>query len=56
MHLEAYSEETSFNGDNTLRYPVLIILFAGHASHAFVNGRLAGTAYGSLDFAKLTFS
>ncbi|KAH7565478.1 hypothetical protein ACOSP7_020134 [Xanthoceras sorbifolium] len=37
-------------------YPVLTILSAGHALNVFVNGQLAGTAYGSLDFPKLTFS
>ncbi|XP_054780480.1 beta-galactosidase 1-like [Prosopis cineraria] len=36
--------------------PVLKALSAGHALHAFVNGQLAGTAYGSLEFPKLTFS
>ncbi|KAK4269257.1 hypothetical protein QN277_022441 [Acacia crassicarpa] len=36
--------------------PVLTVLSAGHALHAFVNGQLAGTAYGSLEFPKLTFS
>uniref|UniRef100_A0A0A0LGB3 beta-galactosidase n=1 Tax=Cucumis sativus TaxID=3659 RepID=A0A0A0LGB3_CUCSA len=38
------------------KYPVLTVLSAGHAMHVFVNGQLAGTAYGSLDFPKLTFS
>ncbi|KAF8025703.1 hypothetical protein BT93_F2515 [Corymbia citriodora subsp. variegata] len=37
-------------------YPVLTVLSAGHALHVFVNGELAGTAYGSLEFPKLTFS
>ncbi|RYQ98337.1 hypothetical protein Ahy_B08g094391 isoform B [Arachis hypogaea] len=42
--------------------PVLTVLSAGHALHVFVNGQLsgeqhiAGTAYGSLEFPKLTFS
>ncbi|KAJ1420300.1 Glycoside hydrolase, family 35 [Sesbania bispinosa] len=40
------------NGKN----PVLTVLSAGHALHVFVNGQLSGTAYGSLDFPKLTFS
>ncbi|KAK2653720.1 hypothetical protein Ddye_013576 [Dipteronia dyeriana] len=40
----------------TGNYPVLTILSAGHALHVFVNGQLSGTAYGSLDFPKLTFS
>ncbi|XP_056167796.1 beta-galactosidase isoform X2 [Syzygium oleosum] len=37
-------------------YPVLTVLSAGHALHVFVNGELAGTTYGSLEFPKLTFS
>ncbi|CAL0308723.1 unnamed protein product [Lupinus luteus] len=36
--------------------PVLTVLSAGHALHAFVNGKLSGTAYGSLGFPKVTFS
>ncbi|KAJ6711463.1 BETA-GALACTOSIDASE RELATED [Salix purpurea] len=38
------------------KYPVLTVLSAGHALHVFINGQLSGTAYGSLDFPKLTFS
>ncbi|WJZ94369.1 hypothetical protein VitviT2T_013238 [Vitis vinifera] len=38
------------------RYPVLTVLSAGHALHVFINGRLSGTAYGSLENPKLTFS
>ncbi|XP_062157435.1 beta-galactosidase 1 [Alnus glutinosa] len=38
------------------KYPVLSVLSAGHALHVFVNGQLSGTAYGSLEFPKLTFS
>lgn len=38
------------------KYPVLTILSAGHALHVFVNGELAGTAFGSLESPKLTFS
>ncbi|XP_042948812.1 beta-galactosidase 1 isoform X2 [Carya illinoinensis] len=38
------------------KYPVLTVLSAGHALHVFINGRLSGTAYGSLEFPKLTFS
>ncbi|KAJ9179321.1 hypothetical protein P3X46_011126 [Hevea brasiliensis] len=38
------------------KYPVLNVLSAGHALHIFVNGQLSGTAYGSLEFPKLTFS
>ncbi|ANM67746.1 beta-galactosidase 12 [Arabidopsis thaliana] len=36
--------------------PLLTIGSAGHALHVFVNGQLAGTAYGSLEKPKLTFS
>ncbi|XP_010448319.1 PREDICTED: beta-galactosidase 12-like isoform X1 [Camelina sativa] len=36
--------------------PLLTIASAGHALHVFVNGQLAGTAYGSLEQPKLTFS
>ncbi|KAJ9190323.1 hypothetical protein P3X46_001539 [Hevea brasiliensis] len=38
------------------QYPVLTVLSAGHALHVFINGQLSGTAYGSLEFPKLTFS
>ncbi|KAE8712547.1 Beta-galactosidase [Hibiscus syriacus] len=36
--------------------PLLTIWSAGHALHVFINGQLAGTAYGGLDNPKLTFS
>ncbi|XP_020223363.1 beta-galactosidase 1 [Cajanus cajan] len=36
--------------------PVLTVFSAGHALHVFINGQLTGTAYGSLEFPKLTFS
>uniref|UniRef100_A0A1J3G2W1 Beta-galactosidase n=1 Tax=Noccaea caerulescens TaxID=107243 RepID=A0A1J3G2W1_NOCCA len=36
--------------------PLLTICSAGHALHVFVNGKLAGTAYGSLSSPKFTFS
>ncbi|KAE8675340.1 putative F11A6.1 protein [Hibiscus syriacus] len=36
--------------------PVLTVLSAGHALHAFVNGQLSGSSYGSLEFPKLTFN
>ncbi|EOA18550.1 hypothetical protein CARUB_v10007108mg [Capsella rubella] len=36
--------------------PLLTIGSAGHALHVYVNGQLAGTAYGSLEQPKLTFS
>ncbi|KAL8546080.1 hypothetical protein ACS0TY_005977 [Phlomoides rotata] len=35
---------------------VLTIASAGHALHVFINGQLSGTAYGTLDKPKLTFS
>ncbi|OAY36513.1 beta-galactosidase 1 [Manihot esculenta] len=38
------------------KYPVLNVRSAGHALHVFINGQLSGTAYGSLEFPKLTFS
>ncbi|OVA16335.1 D-galactoside/L-rhamnose binding SUEL lectin domain [Macleaya cordata] len=38
------------------QYPVLTVLSAGHALHVFINGQLAGNAYGNLDSPKLTFS
>ncbi|GAV87945.1 Glyco_hydro_35 domain-containing protein/Gal_Lectin domain-containing protein [Cephalotus follicularis] len=37
-------------------HPVLYVSSAGHALHVFVNGQFSGTAYGSLEFPKLTFS
>ncbi|RZC00781.1 beta-galactosidase 1-like [Glycine soja] len=40
------------NGKN----PVLTVLSAGHALHVFINNQLSGTAYGSLEAPKLTFS
>ncbi|GFZ04263.1 beta galactosidase 1 [Actinidia rufa] len=36
--------------------PVLKVYSAGHALHVFINGRLSGTAYGSLEDPRLTFS
>ncbi|XP_042514195.1 beta-galactosidase 1-like [Macadamia integrifolia] len=36
--------------------PVLTVMSAGHALHVFINGQLSGTAYGSLENPKLTFS
>ncbi|CAI9771167.1 unnamed protein product [Fraxinus pennsylvanica] len=38
------------------QWPLLSIMFAGHALHVFINGKLSGTTYGSLDNPKLTFS
>ncbi|XP_056167006.1 beta-galactosidase-like [Syzygium oleosum] len=38
------------------QYPVLTIWSAGHAMHVFVNGELAGSAYGSLENPKLSYS
>ncbi|CAJ1950963.1 unnamed protein product [Sphenostylis stenocarpa] len=40
------------NGKN----PFLTVFSAGHALHVFINNQLAGTAYGSLEAPKLTFS
>ncbi|XP_051135831.1 beta-galactosidase-like isoform X2 [Andrographis paniculata] len=37
-------------------WPVLTVLSAGHALHVFINGQLSGTAYGSLENPRLTFS
>ncbi|KAF2564968.1 hypothetical protein F2Q70_00014887 [Brassica cretica] len=37
-------------------FPLLTALSAGHALHVFVNGQLAGRAYGSLEHTSLTFS
>ncbi|GLT79076.1 hypothetical protein SLA2020_505830 [Shorea laevis] len=36
--------------------PVLTVASAGHALHVFINGQLAGTAYGNIDDPRLTFS
>ncbi|KAM7259223.1 hypothetical protein ACFE04_014964 [Oxalis oulophora] len=36
--------------------PQLTVMSAGHALHVFVNGLLAGTAYGGLSHRELTFS
>ncbi|XP_021716437.1 beta-galactosidase 1-like [Chenopodium quinoa] len=36
--------------------PVLTVMSAGHALHVYINGQLAGTAYGSLENPKITFS
>ncbi|CAI9782665.1 unnamed protein product [Fraxinus pennsylvanica] len=38
------------------QWPLLSIMSAGHALHVFINGKLSGTTYGSLDNPKLTFS
>ncbi|KAG9151014.1 hypothetical protein Leryth_003135 [Lithospermum erythrorhizon] len=38
------------------KWPVLTVMSAGHALHVFINGRLSGTSYGSLENPKLTFS
>ncbi|CAN6441765.1 unnamed protein product [Victoria cruziana] len=37
-------------------WPVLTVMSAGHALHAFVNGKLAGSVYGSLEDPKLTLT
>ncbi|XP_043720215.1 beta-galactosidase-like isoform X2 [Telopea speciosissima] len=41
---------------NNGQYPVLTVMSAGHALHVFINSELSGTAYGSLENPKLTFS
>ncbi|XP_010049746.2 beta-galactosidase [Eucalyptus grandis] len=38
------------------QYPVLTIWSAGHAMHVFINGELTGSAYGSLENPKLSYS
>ncbi|KAK6911894.1 Glycoside hydrolase 35, catalytic domain [Dillenia turbinata] len=38
------------------QYPVLTVMSAGHALYVFINGQKAGTAFGSLENPKLTFS
>ncbi|XP_022867803.1 beta-galactosidase-like [Olea europaea var. sylvestris] len=38
------------------KWPLLTVMSAGHALHVFINGKLAGTTYGSLNNPKLTFS
>ncbi|XP_048139461.1 beta-galactosidase 1-like isoform X2 [Rhodamnia argentea] len=38
------------------KYPTLTVQSAGHALHVFVNGQPSGTAYGSLEFPKLSFN
>ncbi|CAH8338182.1 unnamed protein product [Eruca vesicaria subsp. sativa] len=37
-------------------FPLLTLWSAGHALHVFVNGQLAGRAYGGLEHTSLTFS
>ncbi|KAG6411654.1 hypothetical protein SASPL_129738 [Salvia splendens] len=37
-------------------WPLLTVMSAGHALHVFINGKLAGTVYGSLDHPKVTYS
>nr|6IK6_A Chain A, Beta-galactosidase [Solanum lycopersicum]6IK6_B Chain B, Beta-galactosidase [Solanum lycopersicum]6IK7_A Chain A, Beta-galactosidase [Solanum lycopersicum]6IK7_B Chain B, Beta-galactosidase [Solanum lycopersicum]6IK8_A Chain A, Beta-galactosidase [Solanum lycopersicum]6IK8_B Chain B, Beta-galactosidase [Solanum lycopersicum] len=36
--------------------PYLTVMSAGHVLHVFVNGKLSGTVYGTLDNPKLTYS
>ncbi|CAN0878016.1 Beta-galactosidase 1 [Linum grandiflorum] len=38
------------------KQPVLTVNSAGHALHVYVNGRLAGSVSGSLEYPKVTFS
>nr|ACP18875.1 beta-galactosidase pBG(a) [Carica papaya] len=55
-----YSTDVKIDPDEgflkTGKYPTLTVLSAGHALHVFVNDQLSGTAYGSLEFPKITFS
>ncbi|KAG8367243.1 hypothetical protein BUALT_Bualt16G0052300 [Buddleja alternifolia] len=37
------------------KLPLLTVMSAGHALHVFVNGKLSGTVYGSLDNPRLTY-
>ncbi|KAL8035896.1 hypothetical protein ABFX02_12G124700 [Erythranthe guttata] len=37
-------------------WPLLTAMSAGHVLHVFINGRLSGTVYGSLDNPKLTYN
>ncbi|GAB4853796.1 Beta-galactosidase 12 [Ancistrocladus abbreviatus] len=48
----AANEKFLENGNN----PVLTVTSAGHACDVFVNGQLAGTAYGTADDPRFTFS
>ncbi|XP_075097590.1 beta-galactosidase isoform X2 [Nicotiana tabacum] len=36
--------------------PYLTVMSAGHVLHVFINGKLSGTVYGTLDSPKLTYS
>lgn len=38
------------------QWPTLTVMSAGHALHVFINGKVSGTVYGSLDNPKLTFN
>ncbi|XP_073140309.1 beta-galactosidase-like isoform X2 [Henckelia pumila] len=38
------------------KWPILTVLSAGHALHVFIEEKLTGTAYGSLENPRLTFS
>lgn len=55
-----YSTDVKIDADEGFLWngqsPVLTVLSAGHALHVFINGQLSGTAYGSLDNPKITFS
>ncbi|CAN6457183.1 unnamed protein product [Victoria cruziana] len=55
-----YMTDVNINGNEQFlkngKYPVLTVMSAGHALHAFVNGKLAGSVYGSLENPKLTLT
>ncbi|XP_031486337.1 beta-galactosidase 1-like [Nymphaea colorata] len=55
-----YMTDVNINGNEQFlkngRYPVLTVMSAGHALHAFINGKLAGSVYGSLENPKLTLT
>lgn len=47
------------SGEGFLKYgkdPYLTVMSAGHVLHVFINGKLSGTVYGTLDNPKLTYS
>ncbi|XP_047330591.1 beta-galactosidase-like isoform X1 [Impatiens glandulifera] len=41
---------------NNGKYPILTIMSTGHILHVFINGKLSGTKYGSLDNQRLMFN
>ncbi|KAM7483837.1 hypothetical protein LguiB_008420 [Lonicera macranthoides] len=55
-----YMTDVKVNSDEGFlksgKWPVLTVFSAGHALHVFINGKLSGTVYGSLENPKITFS